>query len=190
MSSPSIPSSATDNMSIWAKLLIFQMLIRSDATGTKLVPDLAESWDVIGRQADLHLPPAQERRPFPTARRSRPATSNSRSTACVTAEGSPWASMFPKMQIETPDDNTRRLQARSALGAVPRGYFGPRHLRPARGLFQASRRQGLRRQAHGLRAVPACRMDQGRPDRAAAQSAFLGPDPTLSRRGPVAGSGR
>ena len=33
------PVFPTDNMSIWAKLLIFQMLIRSDATGTKLEPD-------------------------------------------------------------------------------------------------------------------------------------------------------
>ena len=42
------PSQATDNMSIWANLLMFQMLIRSDATGTNLVSDLAESWDFIG----------------------------------------------------------------------------------------------------------------------------------------------
>jgi peptide/nickel transport system substrate-binding protein len=39
------PVFPTDNMSIWAKLLIFQMLLRSDETGTKLVPDLAESWE-------------------------------------------------------------------------------------------------------------------------------------------------
>src|ERR1700688_1560258 len=36
------PVFPTDNMSIWAKLLVFQMLIRSDQTGTKLEPDLAE----------------------------------------------------------------------------------------------------------------------------------------------------
>jgi peptide/nickel transport system substrate-binding protein len=39
------PVFPTDNMSIWAKLLVFQMLIRSDPTGTKLEPDLAESWE-------------------------------------------------------------------------------------------------------------------------------------------------
>ena len=42
------PSQATDNMSIWANLLMFQMLIRSDATGTDLVSDLAGELGFIG----------------------------------------------------------------------------------------------------------------------------------------------
>ena len=39
------PVMPTDNMSIWAKLLIFQMLIRSNPDGNGLGPDLAESWE-------------------------------------------------------------------------------------------------------------------------------------------------
>jgi len=99
------PVFPTDNMSIWAKLLIFQMLLRSDETGTKLVPDLAESWEASDDRLayTFHLRKAAAFSDGSPVKASDVKFSINR---MATAEGSPWASMFPKMQIETPDDNT------------------------------------------------------------------------------------
>ena len=53
---PVVPS---DNMSIWAKLLIFQLLIRTNPSGTGVVPDLATTWDISDdkRTYTFHLNP-------------------------------------------------------------------------------------------------------------------------------------
>ncbi|RWR45905.1 ABC transporter substrate-binding protein [Sinirhodobacter ferrireducens] len=40
------PIATSDNGSIWTQLLIYDTLVRPDATGTKLEPGLAESWTV------------------------------------------------------------------------------------------------------------------------------------------------
>ena len=53
---PVVPS---DNMSIWAKLLIFQLVIRTNPSGDGVVPDLATSWDISPdkRTYTFHLNP-------------------------------------------------------------------------------------------------------------------------------------
>ena len=53
---PVVPS---DNMSIWAKLLVFQLLIRTNPSGDGVVPDLATGWDVSGdkRTYTFHINP-------------------------------------------------------------------------------------------------------------------------------------
>ena len=38
------PVFVTDNMSIWAKLLVFQLLVRTSQNGKSVVPDLADHW--------------------------------------------------------------------------------------------------------------------------------------------------
>src|SRR5262249_2349197 len=40
------PIASSDNPSIWTELLIYDQLVRPSADGTKLEPDLAESWTV------------------------------------------------------------------------------------------------------------------------------------------------
>ena len=99
------PSQATDNMSIWANLLMFQMLIRSDATGTNLVSDLAESWDSSDDKLTFtfHL---RKNAAFSDGTPVKSSDVKFTFNRILTAEGSQWATMFPKMQIETPDNNT------------------------------------------------------------------------------------
>src|SRR5215469_16084787 len=100
------PSQATDNMSIWANLLMFQMLIRSDETGTKLVSDLAERWDSSDDKLTFtfHL---RKNAAFSDGTPVKSSDVKFTFNRILTAEGSQWATMFPsKMQIETPDDNT------------------------------------------------------------------------------------
>src|ERR1700757_322230 len=99
------PPQATDNMSIWANLLIFQMLIRSDQTGTKLVSDLAESWDSSDDKLNFtfHL---RKNAAFSDGTPVKSSDVKFTFNRILTAEGSQWATMFPKMQIVTPDDNT------------------------------------------------------------------------------------
>jgi peptide/nickel transport system substrate-binding protein len=128
------PVFPTDNMSIWAKLLVFQMLIRSDPTGTKLEPDLAESWEASDDRMTytFHM---RKNAAFSDGTPVKSSDVKFSINRMVTAEGSPWASMFPKMQIETPDDNTIVFKLAQAWGpfledisvhgtcVVPEAYF-------------------------------------------------------------------
>ncbi len=99
------PVFPTDNMSIWAKLLIFQMLVRSDPTGTKLEPDLAESWEASDDKLTFtfHL---RKNAGFSDGTPVKASDVKFSINRMATADGSPWASMFPKMTIDTPDDYT------------------------------------------------------------------------------------
>lgn len=128
------PVVPTDNMSIWAKLLIFQMLARTSPSGNSVEPDLAEKWDVSAdkRTYTFHL------RPNAAFSDGSPVTSEDVAFSfdrCINAKDSPWSAMFPKLTTETPDARTIvfRLQtdyapflaAVSLHGAcvVPKAYF-------------------------------------------------------------------
>jgi peptide/nickel transport system substrate-binding protein len=98
---PVVPS---DNMSIWAKLLIFQLLIRTNSTGDGVVPDLAKSWDISDdkRTYTFHLRDA-------TFSDGTPVTSEDVEFSFQRAiyEKDSWCgSLFPKLTMETPDAKT------------------------------------------------------------------------------------
>lgn len=99
------PVMPSDNMSIWAKLLIFQLLVRSDPTGTKVVPDLAESWEASPDKMTytFHL---RKNAMFSDGTPVKASDVKFSINRVITTQGSWSASMFPKMDIGTPDDNT------------------------------------------------------------------------------------
>jgi peptide/nickel transport system substrate-binding protein len=128
------PVVPTDNMSIWAKLLIFQMLARPSPSGDGVEPDLAERWDI-----------SPDKRTYTFHIRQNAAFSDG---SPVTAEDvafsfdrvlhgadSPWGATYPKLTLETPDartvvfklgeDYAPFLSAVSLHGAciVPKDYF-------------------------------------------------------------------
>ncbi|MCB8878135.1 ABC transporter substrate-binding protein [Acidisoma silvae] len=128
---PVVPS---DNMSIWAKLLIFQLLVRTNPSGDGVVPDLATSWDISDdkRTYTFHLNPKA------TFSDGTPVTSEDVAFSfgrTVYDKDSPWGSLFPKLTMETPDVHTiifklqqdwaPFLAAASLHGAaiVPKAYF-------------------------------------------------------------------
>jgi peptide/nickel transport system substrate-binding protein len=99
---PVVPS---DNMSIWAKLLIFQLLVRTNPSGDGVVPDLATSWDISGdkRTYTFHLNPKA------TFSDGTPVTSEDVAFSfghTIYDKDSPWGSLFPKLTMETPDVHT------------------------------------------------------------------------------------
>jgi peptide/nickel transport system substrate-binding protein len=99
------PVFQTDNMSIWAKLLVFQLLVRSDKEGKGVVPDLAESWDVSSdnQHYTFHLQKAAK---FSDGS---PVTANDVKFSfdrVIDSDGSWSASMFPKMKISAPDTHS------------------------------------------------------------------------------------
>ena len=95
----------TDNMSIWAKLLIFQMLIRSNPDGNGLGPDLAESWEASDDKMTytFHL---RKNAMFSDGTPVKASDAKFCLNRCATIDGSPYGSMFPKMTMDTPDDHT------------------------------------------------------------------------------------
>jgi peptide/nickel transport system substrate-binding protein len=99
---PVVPS---DNMSIWAKLLIFQLLIRTNPTGDSVVPDLAKSWDISDdkRTYTFHL------HPDATFSDGTPVTSEDVEFSfqrTIYDKDSWCGSLFPKLSMETPDKST------------------------------------------------------------------------------------
>lgn len=128
---PVVPS---DNMSIWAKLLIFQMLARTTPSGDAVEPDLAEKWEISSdkRTYTFHL------RPNANFSDGSPVTSEDVAFSfdrCINGKDSPWSSQYPKLATETPDlktivfklqsDYAPFLAAVSLHGAciVPKAYF-------------------------------------------------------------------
>jgi len=128
---PVVPS---DNMSIWAKLLVFQMLARTTPSGNSVEPDLAEKWDVSSdkRTYTFHL------RPNAAFSDGSPVTSEDVAFSfdrCINDKDSPWGSLYPKLTTEIPDPKTivfklqsdyaPFLAAVSLHGAciVPKVYF-------------------------------------------------------------------
>lgn len=128
---PVVPS---DNMSIWAKLLIFQLLIRTNPSGDGVVPDLATSWDISDdkRTYTFHLNPKAAFSDGTPVTSEDVAFSFGRT---IYDKDSPWGSLFPKLTMETPDAHTiifklqqdwaPFLAAASLHGAaiVPKAYF-------------------------------------------------------------------
>ncbi len=99
------PVVPTDNMSIWAKLLVFQLLIRSNQKGDGFVPDLAESWEASAdkRTYTFHL------RKNALFSDGTPVTSEDVqfSFERVLTDKDSWAaSLYPKLDIATPDPHT------------------------------------------------------------------------------------
>jgi peptide/nickel transport system substrate-binding protein len=127
---PVVPS---DNMSIWAKLLVFQMLARTTPDGNSVEPDLAEKWEISAdkRTYTFHL---RQNAMFSDGS---PVTSDDVefSYQRVSDKDSPWAAMYPKMTMTKPDaktivfdlqeDYAPFLAAASLHGAciVPKAYF-------------------------------------------------------------------
>ncbi len=128
---PVVPS---DNFSIWAKLLVFQMLARPNATGDGVDPDLAERWDVSDdkRVYTFHL------RPNASFSDGTPVTAEDVAFSfdrVMHDKDTPWGTLYPKLAMETPDPKTIvfRLQedygpflaVASLHGAciVPKAYF-------------------------------------------------------------------
>lgn len=128
---PVVPS---DNMSIWAKLLIFQMLARTTPSANSVEPDLAEKWEISAdnRTYTFHL------RPNAGFSDGSPVTSEDVRFSfdrCINDKDSPWGSLYPKLTMETPDPKTivfklqqdyaPFLAAVSLHGAciVPKAYF-------------------------------------------------------------------
>jgi peptide/nickel transport system substrate-binding protein len=99
---PVVPS---DNMSIWAKLLIFQLLIRTNPSGDGVVPDLATSWDISDdkRTYTFHLNPKAGFSDGTPVTSEDVAFSFGRT---IYDKDSPWGSLFPKLTMETPDTHT------------------------------------------------------------------------------------
>src|SRR5262249_51329950 len=83
------PVFPTDNMSIWAKLLIFQMLIRSSPDGTGLGPDLAESWEASDDKMTytFHL---RKNAAFSDGTPVKASDVKFSINRCATADGTPW----------------------------------------------------------------------------------------------------
>src|SRR5262249_34322964 len=90
---------------IWAKLLIFQMLIRSSPDGTGFGFDLAESWEVSDDKMTyiFHL---RKNAAFSDGTLVKASDVKFSINRCATADGMPWGAMFLKMTIETLDDST------------------------------------------------------------------------------------
>src|SRR5712692_10187516 len=95
------PVFQTDNMSIWAKLLVFQLLVRSSGDGKGVVPDLAYKWS--------HSPDQKTWTFYlrPTAHFSdgTPVTSKDVQFTferVIHSKGSWSASLFPPLTISTP----------------------------------------------------------------------------------------
>ena len=128
------PVFPSDNMSIWAKLLVFQLLIRTNAAGDSVEPDLAERWDISTdkRTYTFHL------RPNVAFSDGSPVTSEDvvfSFDRVIHGKDTPWGSLYPKLTMETPDaativfklqeDYAPFLAAVSLHGAciVPKAYF-------------------------------------------------------------------
>jgi peptide/nickel transport system substrate-binding protein len=128
---PVVPS---DNMSIWAKLLIFQMLARTTPSGDSVEPDLAESWEISPdkRTYTFHI------RANAGFSDGSPVTAEDVAFSfdrCINDKDSPWGSLYPKLTMQTPDPKTivfklqqdyaPFLAAVSLHGAciVPKAYF-------------------------------------------------------------------
>ena len=128
------PVVPTDNMSIWAKLLIFQMLARPSPSGESVEPDLAERWDISPdkRTYTFHL---RQNAAFSDGS---PVTSEDVAFSfdrVLHDSDTPWGATFPKLTTETSDAKTivfklqedygPFLSAVSLHGAciVPKAYF-------------------------------------------------------------------
>jgi peptide/nickel transport system substrate-binding protein len=99
------PVVPTDNMSIWAKLLVFQMLIRSNQKGDGFVPDLAETWEASAdkRTYTFHL---RQNALFSDGTPVTSADVKFSFTRVLTDKDSWAASLYPTMDIATPDPHT------------------------------------------------------------------------------------
>lgn len=127
------PVQPSDNMSIWAKLLVFQLLARTNPAGTGVVPDLAEKWEISPdkRTYTFHIRPAAK---FSDGTQVT-ADDVEFSFIRVTAKDSPWNGLYPKFTMTKPDSKTivfhlgedyaPFMAAVSLHGAciVPKAYF-------------------------------------------------------------------
>jgi peptide/nickel transport system substrate-binding protein len=99
------PVFVTDNMSIWAKLLVFQMLVRTNQTGTGVVPDLADHWSHSkdGKTWTFHI---RNGASFSDGNPVTSADVKFTFDRVLFSKGSWAASLFPKMSILTPKADT------------------------------------------------------------------------------------
>jgi peptide/nickel transport system substrate-binding protein len=128
------PVFQTDNMSIWAKLLVFQLLVRPNAKGTGVVPDLADHWTTSkdGKTWTFHI------RSGAKFSDGSPVTSGDVKFTfdrVINSKGSWGASLFPKMTVSAPSAQTVVFKTKQAwapflddisvhaAAIVPKKYF-------------------------------------------------------------------
>ena len=128
---PVVPS---DNFSIWAKLLVFQLLARPNTAGDGVDPDLAERWEVSDdkRVFTFHL------RPTAAFSDGTPVTSEDVAFSfdrVMHDKDTPWGTLYPKLTMETPDPKTIVFRLQEDYGPflsvvslhgaciVPKAYF-------------------------------------------------------------------
>jgi peptide/nickel transport system substrate-binding protein len=99
------PVFVTDNMSIWAKLLVFQMLVRTNQDGKSVVPDLADRWthSADGKTWTFHI---RKGAAFSDGNPVTSADVKFTFGRVINSKGSWAASLFPKMKILTPKSDT------------------------------------------------------------------------------------
>lgn len=99
------PVFQTDNMSIWAKLLVFQMLVRPNQKGTGVVADLADHWKSSkdGKTWTFHI---RNNAAFSDGTPVTSADVKFTFDRVLYSKGSWAASLFPKMTIQTPKAHT------------------------------------------------------------------------------------
>jgi peptide/nickel transport system substrate-binding protein len=99
---PVVPS---DNMSIWAKLLIFQMLVRTNPAGDGVVPDLADKWEISSdkRTYTFHIRDNSKFSDGSPVTAEDVMFSIDRS---MNDKDSPWNTLYPKLTMEAPEPQT------------------------------------------------------------------------------------
>src|SRR5712691_3402201 len=99
------PVFLTDNMSIWAKLLVFQLLVRTSKDGKGVVPDLADRWShsTDGQTWTFHI---RKGAGFSDGQPVTSADVKFSFQRVITSKGSWAAALFPKMTISTPKVDT------------------------------------------------------------------------------------
>jgi peptide/nickel transport system substrate-binding protein len=99
------PVFVTDNMSIWAKLLVFQLLVRTSPDGKNVVPDLADRWSQSqdGKTWTFHI---RKGAGFSDGAPVTSADVKFTFERVINSKGSWAASLFPKMTIAAPNRST------------------------------------------------------------------------------------
>ena len=107
------PVFVTDNMSIWAKLLVFQLLVRTSPGGKSVVPDLADRWSHSqdGKTWTFHI---RKGAAFSDGAPVTSADVKFTFERVIKSKGSWAASLFPKMTITTPSKSTVVFKLREA----------------------------------------------------------------------------
>ena len=129
-----------EDFTVWA--INWDLLVNFSPKDLTPAPGIAEELGRLRRQEDGHLPPRSRARSGPTASRSPPRTSSTRSS-CSAATASLFTSYTSNVtSIDTPDDRDGRDPHQAARRADRRR---PVHLHPARAHLGQGAAQGAHR---------------------------------------------